>query len=763
MVSHFTYKRFITILYSATLFVLLPITVQANEEDDDILGSLSLESLLNMTVSSASGVEESLRDAPAAMVIITADDITKRGYTGLWEIFADLPGFDVIHTGQNVQATAYQRGYRTPWTQRTLFLVNGKSDFNLWSHSANFSNQYGLQNVERVEVLYGPAGAVYGPNAFLGVVNLITKRPQDIEEDYINVSLQTGSHSTKAMDLAAGGNFGEFKATISYKTYNSDEAGLDDLAPWGFLTDEIFSNRTIWGAVLDHSARGIAYGSYANLTNEDGLIAEVNYQNFTVGFTDYDLKSGYGGYYAADHGQANDSWQNGNQQIYVEHKAKVGEQLTIKTLVSRRESSTGGGWAEAEPDWNVDQVINSPSFVSISDWNSFSTARLFKQDYEYGWSDTFRLSGGIKYEKKALNKAYEICYYWSTAFCSAPGASDSASWPTENGPGIYHSSAENIVIGPSTRDKPTAINVVDTSDKGLYVQGIWDLNNWRINAGIRYDRNNLYGSTTNPRASAVWKVTDRGTIKLLYGEAFQEPAPTQLFGGWTGRAANPDLQPEEMRNIELVLMYQSDFMLHDISLYRSEFENVIKEEAENAGTRDIWGVEYRGNFSFNHFLDDSEDISGYLNYTYTKTDSSIHYDFNAGDWVEGADEIGDIAPHKINAGLNIPVGEAFNANVRVNYVSDRELYSRNPLSDQSRPDGGREAQSYLTMDINLIYHFGPAELALKVKNLFDKSYYHPGAEAANSGDDFTRRALGYNNSLIPQDGRNWLFSLKLGF
>ena len=61
-------------------------------------------------------------------------------------------------------------------------MVNGKVDNHLWSHMANFSRQYPVMNIERVEVLYGPASAVYGPNAFLGVVNIITKNGMDLED-----------------------------------------------------------------------------------------------------------------------------------------------------------------------------------------------------------------------------------------------------------------------------------------------------------------------------------------------------------------------------------------------------------------------------------------------------------------------------------------------------------------------------------------------------------------------------------------------------
>ncbi len=76
----------------------------------------------------ASGVEESIYDAPAAMVIVTAEDIQQRGYTNLAEIIMDLPGFDFVLANGIPYLYAYQRGYRTPSTQRTLLMIDGQID-----------------------------------------------------------------------------------------------------------------------------------------------------------------------------------------------------------------------------------------------------------------------------------------------------------------------------------------------------------------------------------------------------------------------------------------------------------------------------------------------------------------------------------------------------------------------------------------------------------------------------------------------------------
>jgi outer membrane receptor for ferrienterochelin and colicins len=137
---------------------------------------------MNVKVTTASGIEESLLDAPAAMVVIEESDFKKRGYISLVEILADLPGFDSVITSGATHLTFYQRGYRTPASSRTLFMINGVINNHLWTQIAVVSRQYPISNISRVELLYGPSSVRYGPNAFMGVINIISKNADDLRK-----------------------------------------------------------------------------------------------------------------------------------------------------------------------------------------------------------------------------------------------------------------------------------------------------------------------------------------------------------------------------------------------------------------------------------------------------------------------------------------------------------------------------------------------------------------------------------------------------
>jgi len=726
-----------------------------NKEDAiRTLLSMDIGQLLEVEIETASGIEETLRHAPAAMVVISSEDIRRRGYSSLSDIFADLPGFDTLQVGSPQYVMGYQRGYRTPFMQRTLLMINGVVDNHLWSHAALVSRQYPLSGIKRIEVLYGPTSAVYGANAFLGVINVITEDGKSLKDGEVRASItaQLGSYDSQGVDASVQGRQGQWRYNLSAKAFRSNDAGLDDLAPWGFLTAAQLNDTNTWGSVLGLDNEGVRYGEYLDPAKDWGLLGEVSFRDLTLGVIAWDAREGYGPYYAADRGQPNVYWKHDAQQVYLKHDYAATSQLTIKTQAIYHANRMWGNWIEAVPDSNQNQAAYS--YLSISDWNSVNNSRLFKQDYDYKFSEQWRLTGGFKYEDKTLTKAYDLCSYWSGTVCSSGNTN---AGPYGLGSGVFHSTDPTAVIAPGTLGSMSEDNLVHTRDVGAYLQVLWNQEHWRWLAGLRYDRNSMYGSTVNPRLSAIYQWSPKTTVKLLYGKAFQEPAPIQLWGGWTGQLENPNLKPEKAENLELIVMHQQQHWLHDISLFTARYRDVIKEEAENAGSRDIWGVEYRGRFSYsNPLFKNAPNLTGYFYYTYTDAVSSITYDQTSATWLEQSSELGDIAPHKINASLDIPFDHRWHLNLRANYVYDRVLYSRNPLRE-----AGKTVDDYAVFNLALGYRQKPFELSFSVKNLLSAAYYYPGGEQAGSGDDFTQRSLGFSNSLIPAEKRSFWLNLRL--
>ena len=251
---------------------------------------------------------------------------------------------------------------------------------------------------------------------------------------------------------------------------------------------------------------------------------------------------------------------------------------------------------------------------------------------------------------------------------------------------------------------------------------------------------------------------DKTVIKVVYGEAFQEPPAQQLYGGWSGRRANPDLQPEQAKNLEIIFMHQTENWLHDISVYKANYKNVIRESAVNDAERDITGLEYRGKFEYPNFLTELPNIKGNFYYTWTRAETNRTYDHNNSEWINKDDKLGDIAPHKINASVFIPVSERIGFNIKANYYGKTELYSRNPLSEQ-----GIELGSKTIFDIALSFNNKQLSLNAKINNLFDREEFAPGIRNADSGNDFSQRSKGYANSLTPMPGRSFWFTASYQF
>jgi len=162
----------------ALLFVPVLSCAQA-QPDSSSLADLSLEELANLRVTSASLRPERLEDAPASIFVITSEDIRRSGVTSLPEALRLAPNLEVAR----VSATTYAisaRGFLNVITNKLLVLLDGRMLYTtvlsgvLWD-----AQDVMLEDVERIEVISGPGAALFGANAFVGVINIITRSARD--------------------------------------------------------------------------------------------------------------------------------------------------------------------------------------------------------------------------------------------------------------------------------------------------------------------------------------------------------------------------------------------------------------------------------------------------------------------------------------------------------------------------------------------------------------------------------------------------------
>jgi iron complex outermembrane recepter protein len=193
-----------------------PAMAAGNASATDLMG-LSLKDLMNVTVTSPSKREQKYYSTAAALFVITQDDIRRSGARSIPEALRLAPGVNV----QQINANQYSisiRGQNDLFSNKLLVLIDGRPVYTptfsgVWWPALN----YPLQDIDRIEVLRGPSGAVWGANAVNGVINIITKDAHDTKG--LMISGGTGSHEKGFGTIRAGGSIGH----AAYRVYGMRE------------------------------------------------------------------------------------------------------------------------------------------------------------------------------------------------------------------------------------------------------------------------------------------------------------------------------------------------------------------------------------------------------------------------------------------------------------------------------------------------------------------------------------------------------------
>jgi len=191
-------RRLLVVFVS--LFSLLTTPVRAQEKTVD-LANQSLEDLMNIQVISVSRTEQKISRTAAAIFVITQEDIRRSGATNIPDLLRMVPGMDVAQIDSNVWAIS-ARGFNQRFGNKLLVLVDGRSVY-APSFGGVFwdSLDFPLEDIERIEVIRGPGGSIWGTNAVDGVINIITKKT---------------SETKGALVTAGGGNIDQGFGTAQY-------------------------------------------------------------------------------------------------------------------------------------------------------------------------------------------------------------------------------------------------------------------------------------------------------------------------------------------------------------------------------------------------------------------------------------------------------------------------------------------------------------------------------------------------------------------
>lgn len=195
-----------------------------SREDLRHLADLSLEELMNESITSVSKKDQKLGDAAAAITVISAEDLRRSGATQLVDALRLVPGMNVGAYNANQWAVS-ARGFNNVYANKLLVLIDGRTVYTpLFSGVFWDLQQPMLEDIERIEVIRGPGATVWGANAVNGVINIITRNAAATQGELAYAG--AGDRMRALAGARHGGQWGEHTAYRAFATYRHNEEFL---------------------------------------------------------------------------------------------------------------------------------------------------------------------------------------------------------------------------------------------------------------------------------------------------------------------------------------------------------------------------------------------------------------------------------------------------------------------------------------------------------------------------------------------------------
>lgn len=641
------------------------------------------------TLSIATGASQPVVRAPAVASIVTAPQIKEIGATDLDAILETIPGLHVVRSARGYNPIYVIRGIYSETNPQVLILINGIPITNVFLGNRN--DVWGgmpINDIARIEVIRGPGSAVYGADAFSGVINIITKNADDI--DGTEIGARAGSFNSKDVWWQHGKEYGSVKAAFSIE-YGSTDGQRETITE-----DAQTSLDRLFGTTVS-----LAPGA-VNLDRK-----------YLDGRLDFSLRN----------------W-----------RLRLGYQ-------GRRDVGTGAGIAQA-----LDPVGNNESDRFNADLSyRLTSVRNWDTSVELSYFDTSARSDLVLFPPGAFGGAFPDGVVGNPEVYERHARFGISSFYTgfnkhrlRFGAGYNYSDLYRVNEGRNFTFAPGGIpvslgSVIDVSDSAAFVreelrqvtyafiQDEWSFaRDWSLTAGVRQDRYSDFGNTTNPRAAIVWQTDYNLTTKLLYGRAFRAPAFAELYNiNNPVSLGNPALKPETIDTLELAFDYQiSDKVRTGLNLFHYRMRDIIRFvtdpppattiTAQNSGDQQGQGLEFELNWSPVNTLR----LTG--NYAFQRAEDK-----------RTDTDPGNAPHHQAYLRANWRALPNMSINPQVKWISERS---------RAAGDTRRALEGYTLVDLTLRYspsvHNGKFEFAGSVRNVFDANAYEPSLSPGLIPNDF---------------------------
>ncbi|WP_026998888.1 TonB-dependent receptor plug domain-containing protein [Eisenibacter elegans] len=463
---------------------------------DDIL---NLEPREELRLSTASRFAESVEDAPSSVTVFTRAQIQAMGIENLFELLNFVPGFQVTRIIETAETpTAHIRGRDA--FRGLLLLINGQRLTELYQGSSFlFTRFLTTGNIKQVEVVRGPASALYGSNAFLGVVNIITE--DETNELAINVGSQQGINAS--MNIS--------------KPINNK---LDFTAFAQVLRDEGFNY------------------TGANYNTNDPFTQSSFYTQFR--YNQWQLTTSYGRTRTENfllfNGRVGNEI-NKNTTNHWQTALSYDGQISERTLIAPRFYYTRLSWEQVG--------ISTPAGVANNNFDFIVGPAFTYNEYEF----TLDLISN-------LNKNNDLLVGVGYRRSGLDGAGTYTNHISPDGSAI--APRNDFYIGRIERI--TGVTQFEVFRRPIRLFSAYAQYKLQFNdklmayAEARYDNYFGIASTFNPHMAIIYRTPINSTIKLVGGTAFRVPSIAELYADTPVLIGNQNIQPENTIGGELIYM-----------------------------------------------------------------------------------------------------------------------------------------------------------------------------------------------------------------
>ena len=495
--------------------------------EDAGLADLSLEQLMDVKVVSASRRSEDRAHTPATVTVISSDDIRRFGYRTIAEALASVPGF-YSSNDRNYKYLGV-RGFGRPgdYNTRVLFLLNGHRLNDANYDYAGVANDLGvdMESIDRLEVVKGPGSSLWGSNALLSVVNIITKTGEQVHGTTLTGE---AGNQYRTRGLAQYGT----RTNGGLDVYSS-VSGAHANGQGNIFFPEYDSPATNYGVSHDNDDeswyRGLMTASYEGLT----FMLNANNRKKTI-------PTGAFGTVFNDHGNYTaDSETRAELRYDTVLDPASEDSLTVRMYLDREH-------------YHGNYVLDFEGVHSPNDDKADGNTEGFEVLYSRKIIDGLSATLGSE-----LRHAFDLRLYNADYYPTTTVYVDETSAFTQSS-----------VFGQLEAEPASWVSVV---------------------AGLRFDHYSSDIQEVNPRAGVILRPLSDTTLKLLYGAAFRAPNNYEMNyqSQAQGYARNPNLGSETLDSYE-VAVEQKIAKHHFVTLsaYHFKMDDLIDQTTRPDGL--IW-------------------------------------------------------------------------------------------------------------------------------------------------------------------------------